>query len=299
MNPHIDIPPIWWDEWWKWKHNWVPSKDLTEILDISQGLPLDTYSFGHSSLQVSPERWASLPSLILDGVEIFYNDAERRNNPQKNIREGFWMWPQAGPFSQEQLKKYWYNLKQHGFLRDVAREKDDTTENIVYDFETNTKSLERFSHSFLVSQEIKLWDKKAEIGLQIQNLSVKDMSFAPWHHTFYKVAPEQKKDILLDPNMQVSEEMKKTWLSWEHAVKIANPGYCEVYIPGIGKLGLTFDSQFRNLWLWTEKDKWFVCIEPVVCHPSEWEEKALVLKYGENTRLQFSIELLEKDSPNK
>jgi hypothetical protein len=36
---------------------------------------------------VCSERGATLPSLILDDVEIFYNEPERRNDPTKKIRE--------------------------------------------------------------------------------------------------------------------------------------------------------------------------------------------------------------------
>jgi galactose mutarotase-like enzyme len=37
----------------------------------------------------------------------------------------------------------------------------------------------------------------------------------------------------------------------------------------------SFDLEFGYLWLWSEKESDFVCIEPVVCHPSKWPEQAI------------------------
>ncbi|MDR0860473.1 MAG: hypothetical protein LBO09_05925 [Candidatus Peribacteria bacterium] len=85
-------------------------------------LPLDTFVAENSSISVSPKRGLSIASLILNGINIAYSDIYIRNS-DKSLREGFFMGPQAGPFTPEQNEKYRYNLQQHGFLRDEQREK--------------------------------------------------------------------------------------------------------------------------------------------------------------------------------
>jgi hypothetical protein len=57
------------------------------LTNIPSKLLLEKHIVGDSSVELSPERGATIPSLVLSGVEIFYNDSDRRNNPSKSLRE--------------------------------------------------------------------------------------------------------------------------------------------------------------------------------------------------------------------
>jgi hypothetical protein len=50
-----------------------------------------TYPKGKSSVSICHERGGTIVSLIINGIEILYNDPERRNNPQIKPRESFMM----------------------------------------------------------------------------------------------------------------------------------------------------------------------------------------------------------------
>ena len=260
-------------------------------------LPLENYTLDQSWITICSSRGGTIPSLVLDWIEIFYNDPQKRNNPNKSIRESFWMWPQAWPFTQQQNEQYWYNLKQHWFLRDVQREKQDIEwTKLSHQFKTNEDTLKSFPHNFTAIQEINLWKKWAYIWLIIENQSNETIRFAPWHHTYYKVSPNQKTNIKLSDNIWVSEDMKLKRVSWQETIKIKNPWSCQVFIPWIWLLQLNFDKKFKYLRLRTEKAKWFICIEPVVCHPSEREDSSLQIKPTEKSRIWFTITLLSKDT---
>lgn len=266
------------------------------LITQKDSLPLEMYTINTSWIIVCSNRGASLSSLILDDIEIFYNDPEKRNNPNKSIREGFRMGPQAWPFSPEQNTEYGYNLKQHWFLRDSKREKKGSTRKTVWHtFETNEDTLQQFPHPFTALQEIELGNKWAHISLNIQNKWKNTMKFAPWHHTYYKVAPDHKKDIRLSENMWVNEEMKSKRISGSETIKILNPWSCQIFIPWTGLLQLSFDSKFKYLRLRSEKDTWFVCIEPVVCLPKERNNSSIDIKPEEIMKIGFTITLLAKD----
>jgi hypothetical protein len=233
----------------------------------------------------------------LDDVEIFYNEPERRNDPTKKIREWFRMWPQSGAFTPEQNAKYGYDLQQHWFLRDVARKKEKIAgKEIWYQFETDENTLKKFPYQFIASQKIELGYKWARISLHVKNDGKNMMRFAPWHHTYYKVSPDQKERIRVSENMWVDDEMKSKWISGIETIKILNPWSCQVFIPWTGLLQLNFDSQFKYLRLRSEKDKWFVCIKPVVCHYSEWNDLSIIIKPEEVMKVGFTITLLSKDN---
>jgi hypothetical protein len=273
---------------------------IETLITQDNSLPLENYTLDQSWITICSNRGWTIPSLILDWVEIFYNDPKIRNDFSKSIREWFWMWPQAGPFTQEQNEQYGYNLKQHWFLRDVKRDKKDIEWNkISYEFKTNKDTLKDFPHNFTTTQEINLWKKWAHIWLIIENESDEEIRFAPWHHTYYKVSPDQKTNIKLSDNMWVNDEMKLKRVSWEDTIKIKNPWSCQVFIPWTWLLQLHFDKKFKDLRLRTEKEKWFVCIEPVVCHPSERENASLNIQPNRSLEIGFTITLLAKDQTIK
>jgi galactose mutarotase-like enzyme len=121
------------------------------------------------------------------------------------------------------------------------------------------------------------------------------MPVAPWHHTYYRVDLERKWDVVLSENMGVSEEAKENWLLAKETVKISNPWKFQIYLPWVGTVEIKFDSRCKDVRLWTEPNKWFVCVEPVTCHPSEREISVASVNPWEKKESWFSITLLKKD----
>ncbi len=257
---------------------------------------MEYYTSGNSSAVISTMRGASIPSLILNGKEIFYNDHQRRNDFTQKLREWFRMGPQTGNFSKEEMWKLWYDLNQHGFLRDEIWTRQMTNNEIIHTFQSSQRNLKQFPHKFTATQKIQLEQDTANIRLEVKNTGEKAMPFAPGHHTYYKVSPSQKKDVLLDNKMWVDDSMKSRWIAGEETLDIENPWSCKINIPGTGELQLDFDEKFKRLRLRSEKDKWFVCIEPVIDNAKRWLQSSILTQPGEILKIWFSIKLLNKDT---
>jgi galactose mutarotase-like enzyme len=120
------------------------------------------------------------------------------------------------------------------------------------------------------------------------------MPFAPGHHTYYKVPLKEKHNLEVE-DISLSNEEKRAWLDGEEVIKIPNPGNMKVIVPTIGTLTLTFDPKFKYLWLWSEKNKGFFCIEPVITHPKNRETEALQIQPNTEEEVSFSITLESND----
>lgn len=264
--------------------------------DNKPALPLDTYTFQNSSVTISPARWASIPSLVLDGVEIFYTDAKRRNNPQVAIRESFFMWPQPNEFSDEQQTKYGYQLKKHGFLRDVAWKHiaSDRENEFIYEYINNEETLKQYPYPFTARLKIILGKTSARISLEVTNTGSQTMQFAPWHHTYYKVDLDKKDDIHL--SIPLTEQDKTVWLSGEDTIECPNPSSCQAYLPGTGTVQLDIDAAFGAVDLRSELDKWFACIEPVTCKIQDRETWSKAIDPGETLDMWFTVTLVSREN---
>jgi len=69
------------------------------------------------------------------------------------------------------------------------------------------------------------------------------------------VDPSQKKNIELDDNMQVTNEMKNKRINGEETIVVPNPGRSKMRIPGTGEIETYYDPKFKDIRLRSEKDK--------------------------------------------
>lgn len=269
--------------------------DIFKALILSKSeIPLEKADKGDSSVEVCCERWGTIPSLRLNNFDIFYNDPELRNNPEKNIREWFYMWPVAWNLPQATQEELWFNLKQHGFLRNVKWNLIENSNWIVimeYIHNSEQKDFENFPFNFNAKQTIEIDNNSAKFWLELTNLDNKIMPFSPWHHTYYQVNPEQKLDVTLSKNIDLSEEDRVAWLKWEKTVQITNPWTIDIYIPGKPVYNVEYDSNYKTIWLRSEPGKWFICIEPVVTHANQFKESALYIELNETKQLEFTINI--------
>lgn len=72
---------------------------------------------------------------------------------------------------------------------------------VSYMFQTNKLTLSQFSRSFVAEQYVALEKNKARLQLEILNQSPVVTRFAPGFHTYFKVDPSKKEDIILSENM--------------------------------------------------------------------------------------------------
>lgn len=271
----------------------VVEKSVEEILASRKPVfKLETSTYENSSVSVCAERGGTISSLILNGEEIFYNDPDLRNNITKNVREWFWMWPVAGNLSQEDQEKITSNLKQHGFLRNVVWGViENNNGKIVLEYENSPEksTFEQFPYHIKIKQSIEISKSRAYFNLYIQNLDSKMAPFAPWHHTYYQVNPEDKGNLELKW-VNLSEEDRLAWINGDKTIRIKNPWSVWLNIPWKNYRHIEYGKEFGEIWLRSEKDKWFVCIEPVIAHGSEFNQKAIQIEPWETEKVSFEIQ---------
>ena len=276
--------------------NW----ELLSSLGIDKNfswVPLDHYQKWKSSVTISPERGGTIPSLVLGGKQIFYNDPQRRNNPSTTARESHRIWPQFANFTEEQMKEYWYKLQQHWFLRDVRREKQkEINDQIAYLFKSNPETFSKFPHTFSALETIQLHEDSADISLYTQNTGETPMRFSPGHHTYYKIDPKRRTRIEFDDNMKITNAMKAKVLAREETLVIPNPQSCEIFLPWTGNIQLIFDEKFWYVVVrWGEKDE-YICVEPIVDKTAKRLQSAILTQPREIMSVWITVKLLSKDN---
>ena len=138
----------------------------------------------------------------------------------------------------------------------------------------------------------KLTENSLKISLKIQNNDKKDFAFSHWFHPYFAVPDSKKSEIIWQENLAktiidksvmwqndwtISLDLPKNWLNFE--------------IKSIWKICLNYSYDFSKFWIWSMKDKSFVCIEPVVW--DEWNivKNPIILKPKEKFESFFEIKL--------
>ena len=139
-------------------------------------------------------------------------------------------------------------------------------------------------------QTIEISKDQAIFTLEIDNLDDKIIPFAPWHHTYYEVMPKDKEGIEIIGLSELTEEDKIAWVSGDKTIMVKNSWKISLKIPWKPLYTIEYDDSFEDLWLWSEKGKWFVCVEPVVTHASNFTKNSLQIEPWESQRLSFTIQ---------
>ncbi len=254
--------------------------------------------FGEVS--ISPKRGGIITSLILNSKEILYLDRETFEDKEKSVRGGIpILFPNAGFVTDEMKIKddgKFSKLKQHGFARssEWTFEKNDTgfietlksnelTKRIYpYDFQISIIGSFFYDGVFLLEQTIKNLEK-------IDYLLV-----SSGLHPYFKVQNEKKKDIKF--KFFGGEIIEREFDVWTNGgtVSFENFGFpLEIEIPDLGTLILNISKEYRKIWIWSEKGKDFICIEPVMRDIGGIVNDPEKIKAGDTYTAYFSIKLKE------
>ncbi len=184
-------------------------KTLVEVRDatgeitsvLAKNLVSCTRENWESRLTAYPERWWIITSLVLDGVEVFYQGMldETLHNPNKSVKG--WMpflFPIAGPLTPEEKAVSGYTLAQHGFARNnewktwkwvqenqfvQSLDSADVSEMSWYPFDGSIKNT------------VTLENTKATFEYQVTNRSQEDLPISLWLHPYFNI-PEWDKSAV-------------------------------------------------------------------------------------------------------
>jgi len=253
-----------------------------------------TYILGdrQSKIEIVPERGGIVTSWVVEDQEIFYLDTERFTHPDLSVRGGIpILFPICGnmPDNTYTLNGEVYNLKQHGFARDMAWElADDQTENgISFVLSSTPETLAVYPFEFEVKFTYILTGTTLVIKQSYTNLSSQSMPFSAGTHSYF-AAPDKSQLKFEFPSAEFVDQ--KTFVSHpflgsfdfsldEIDVMFFNPAAHNraIAIDASRNLKLTidFDEYHKTLVFWTVKGKDFFCIEP-------WTAARNSLNTGEN-----------------
>lgn len=241
----------------------------------------------------APERGGIITSLKLEGKELLYLDEETFNHLSSNVKGGIpILFPNAGPIPDEIKTEEYNNLKQHGFAREMkwVGEKSIDGFRAVLNSDEKTKLMYKNDFKFTLEGKFEN-DNSFTITKIIENLNeTKDMPISSGLHPYFKVPNEQKQNIKFNfPGGDFVKENIEKWANGEY-VSIDNPNTpLEVYIPELGTLIFTIDKEYKKIWVWSMKDKDFVCIEPVMHEIGGIILEPTIIKPKESLTVSFNI----------
>jgi len=230
--------------------------------------------YNNNELEFCPEEGGLIKSMKIDGVELFYFDEERFNNPNKSDRGGApVLFPMAGPKTNEGP---FSELNQHGFARDLSwtKEKNEDGEFIEF-LESNDETLKIYPYDFILRMKAKI-NEGGDVTLtqEVENNGTEEMPVSMGLHPYFNVLEKDKENIKFNfsGGKDLEEKIQK-WLVLDKQDKdygafmerIDNPGEeIEMNIPEIGTIKMDISKEYEKVWIWSERGSNFICIEPVM-----------------------------------
>lgn len=254
----------------------------------------------------SPERGGIITSLKLrkpgseTPTEILYMDEVTFDDPLKNVKGGIPdLFPNAGPIKR---KEAYPSLKQHGFARNTNAWQYEPTGNVGEFRETlgpDEAMREAFPYEWQHSLAGKFDanDGSFTLAQSVENRGSEPMPLSMGLHPYFRCAPEKRKDIKFDfPGGEIIEADVETWMN-DGTTKIDNPkvkdpnAVLRVVIPDVGTIVLDVSAEYRRIWVWSQPDKGFVCVEPVMRDAGGLEDDPELVRPGATFEGRTNIRL--------
>lgn len=268
----------------------------------------DTYILtdqqAQSQLEVVPERGGIITKWQLQGQEILYLDAERFKDPNLSVRGGIpILFPICGnlPDNTYTEGEKQYQLKQHGFARDLPWQViDQITNNLVsltllLKSNDQTRSVYPFDFELIFTYQLK--GNTLEIQQRYTNHSSKPMPFSTGLHPYFLAADKNQLQFEI-PATQSQDQITKQIQPFsgnfdfsrdelDIALKPITANSASITDTGRGlKLSITYSELYSTLVFWTIKGKDYYCLEP-------WSAPRNALNTGESLTKLAPGETLE------
>lgn len=234
----------------------------------------------NSRVEVVPEKGGIITAWKLNGQDIFYLDKERFKNSQLSVRGGNpILFPICGNLP-ENLFLYEgkeYQLKQHGFARDlpweVISQSTDESAQIVLRLNSNEETLLIYPFEFELTFTYQLVANRLMITQEYYNKSNQLMPFSVGFHPYFWCQDKSSLDLDI-PASEYSNKMgNKTFpfvgsLDYDQdEIDIAFKNITKDTASFVNhkrnmKVSLKYSDLFSTLVFWTLKGKDYICLEP-------------------------------------
>ncbi len=225
------------------------------------------------SQKVSFQRWNTLVKFTawngghidtckFGGKNIFHEFFWDPKKPKGGMP---FMFPNAGPLSDQQKESSWLNLPQHGFGRiSQWQYNSESWEQILIFSETPD-----FPYSGEARLNIEIEEDGSVIFTQsVTNTGKRDLPLSSGLHPYFRI-PWWNKDTVtwdFEGGEKVASE-REIWKNWGTG-KYEVPADWKIHfsIPEIGEITLELSADYKKFWVWSLPEKDFICVEPVMNH---------------------------------
>ncbi|MBE9129920.1 MULTISPECIES: aldose epimerase [unclassified Coleofasciculus] len=247
----------------------------------------------HSCLEVVPERGGLISHWSLQGQDILYFDADRFKDPNLSVRGGIpILFPICGnlPDNTYTHKGKHYQLKQHGFARDLPWQvTDQITDNqvsLTLVLNSNEQTRQLYPFDFQLTFTYQLKGNTLEIHQRFTNHSTEVMPFSSGFHPYFSTSDKTQLQFQI-PASQYQDQITKTVSpfsgSFDSSRDEIDVAFSEISgnsasVNDTGrslKLDLTYSDLYSTLVFWTVQGKDYYCLEP-------WSAPRNALNTGEN-----------------
>lgn len=241
-----------------------------------------TDSQAQSRLEVVPERGAIITHWSLQQQDILYLDSDRFADPNLSVRGGIpILFPICGnlPNNTYTHKGQPYQLKQHGFARDLpwqvieSSEANPNLESLILVLNSNDQTRAVYPFDFQLAFTYKLIGNALEIHQRYTNHSNQPMPFSTGLHPYFVTSDKTQLEFEIAASEYQDQITKAVHpflgifdLSRDELdlafTKVAEP--CASFTDqGRGfKISLSYSDLYSTLVFWTVKGKDFYCLEP-------------------------------------
>jgi galactose mutarotase-like enzyme len=264
-----------------------------------------------SCLKVVPSRGGIISQWQIDGEEILYLDRERFKSPELSIRGGIpILFPICGnlPDNSYSYQGQTYQLKQHGFARDLAWEvistNKDHAASIVLSLTSNPETLAVYPFAFTLTFTYNLIGNRLEIQQRYTNNSRERMPFSTGLHPYFLVEGKSQLESII-PASSYQNQITREISSFPGKFDFQTPEIDVAFRPvtqyqsaivdraSRRKISLTYANLYSTLVFWTIAGKDYVCLEPWSAPRNALNsgDSLLYLEAGESCETFVNIEV--------
>jgi galactose mutarotase-like enzyme len=246
----------------------------------------------NNEVSFCPERGGIITSLKFVGKEILYLDKKTFDNEKVSVHGGIpILFPNFGPIESSNFP----SLKQHGFARDSSKWEFETIQNGFKEtLIADSESLKSYPYHFKLIVSGHFEDDGSFTLLQeAENLEKdKEMPISFGIHPYFQVPADEKNNIKF--NFEEGKYIEEKVEDWKNGkdIFIDNPKIpMDIFIPDLGILTMTALPEYKKIWIWSEPEKDFICIEPVMRKKGGLVDDPEMVKPGEtfSASVNFSL----------
>jgi len=235
-----------------------------------------------SRLEVVPERGGIITHWSLQEQDILYLDSDRFADPNLSVRGGIpILFPICGnlPSNTYTHKGQQYQLKQHGFARDlpwkVVDSSEDTNNPVSLTLVLNSNDQTRaiYPFDFQLTFTYKLVGNTLEIQHRYTNHSTEPMPFSSGLHPYFFTSDKTKLEFEI-PASEYQDQITKESHPFRGNFDLSRDELdlafgqiddCSASVTDKGrgfKIALSYSDLYSTLVFWTVKGKDYYCLEP-------------------------------------